>query len=280
VAEDLWKLYEGYFTRGSVGRVSGLRRLVESSILASMGYDGSQLKRVLGTALSWIGPLKEAVELSVMTLDGRMRGKLLDVGCGDGRFLAKMRDLGWEVTGVEPDGLAVEVARERFGLDVHRGTLEDIRFPERTFDVVTMNHVIEHVPDPVGTLEECLRVLKPGGRLVVTTPNVESLGHRLFGKRWFHLDPPRHLYLFSARSLLMCAERAGLRVTGFWTSARSARWMWAVSWAIRWYGTLPGGPFGRRSLWLRLSGLAFHAAECSLVWTGYIGEELVFTATR
>ncbi|MGH2395464.1 MAG: class I SAM-dependent methyltransferase [bacterium] len=130
-----------------------------------------------------------------LSVQSAPRGRLLDVGCGSGRFLVHMRDLGWEVTGVEPDPVAVRVAHRSFHLNVASGTLEDAGFPESCVDVVTMNHVIEHVPDPISSLRECNRVLREGGRLVVVTPNVHSLGHWYFNHSWRGLEVPRHLQL-------------------------------------------------------------------------------------
>jgi SAM-dependent methyltransferase len=119
-----------------------------------------------------------------------------------------MREMGWHVTGVEPDDTAVLVAQRR-GLDIRRGSIERQGFPDSCFDAVTMNHVIEHLPDPIGTLRECRRVLKPGGKLVLFTPNGASLGHRIFRESWRGLEPPRHLHIFSAGSLREAARAAG-----------------------------------------------------------------------
>lgn len=136
---------------------------------------------------------------------------MLDVGCGNGDLLARMRRRGLSVEGVDVDGAALEQARRKHGLTVHLGRLEDIRFPDDSFDIVTMNHVIEHVHDPVLLLQECLRILKPGGRLSVATPNLDGLGHRRFGRNWRGLEPPRHLHLFTRKSLGECAAKAGIR---------------------------------------------------------------------
>jgi SAM-dependent methyltransferase len=220
------------------------------------------------------------VELGTGCLNGQVRGRLLDVGCGNGQFLVKMRKLGWEVTGIEPDRQAVKIAREQFDLNIHKGTLEEGKFPGDIFDAVTIVHVIEHVWDPTSTLQECHRILKPSSRLVIITPNIESLGHRLFRKAWRGLEVPRHLYLFSPRTLRVCAERAGLQVLKLWTTARSARWMWAASRLIYQEGILPGGSPQRQSLWLRLEGLAFWIIEYELCRWKNVGEEIVLVATK
>jgi len=93
---------------------------------------------------------------------------------------------------------------------VQLGSLEQQKFPAESFDAVTMSHVIEHVPEPIQTLSECARILRPGGRLFLWTPNHSSLGCRVFGKHWRGLEPPRHLHLFSPRSLKSLLNKAGL----------------------------------------------------------------------
>lgn len=153
-------------------------------------------------------------------------------------------------------------------------------FPDNAFDAITMNHVIEHLYDPITTLEECRRVLKPVGKLVIVTPNIESLGARLFGEVWRGLEIPRHLYLFSPSTLQMCAEKAGLKVLHLRTTARSARWMYATSYLIRRNRTLPGGSPQKVGPGLRLAGLVFQAVDHGLCIIKDVGEELVMIATK
>lgn len=285
--EELSKLYEHYYTHNSsnfIPRLASLRRMIRDAILAtSFSYNSlptNSLQKGMGRVCAWIGPIREMVEIRVRTLNGERRGKLLDVGCGNGEFLAMMRYLGWEVMGVEPDEEAVKVAHEQFGLSVYKGTLEEAGFPDDMFDAITMNHVIEHVFDPISTFKEVLRVLKHGGRLVVLTPNVESLGHRLFGKAWFHLDPPRHLHLFSPYTLQTCFEQAGLMAFQLRTTACSARWIWVASRFIQRNGFLPAGSPSKQGLWLRLEGLIFQGVEHGLCWMRNAGEEVVLIATK
>lgn len=104
-------------------------------------------------------------------------GVLLDVGCGNGRYLETMRRLGWRCVGVETSDVAVEQCRSS-GLTVHHGLLDDAGFPDAHFDVITARHVIEHVPDPKGFVAETFRILKPGGLFLLETPNSDALGRR------------------------------------------------------------------------------------------------------
>lgn len=141
-------------------------------------------------------------------------GRLLDIGCGSGAYLARMRDVGWDVTGVEVDPVAAEVARDR-GLKVFAG-VEEV---PGTFDVVTLNHVIEHVPEPLQLLCDALE--RTGDTLLLRTPNAASLGHRLFKTRWYHLDPPRHLFVLTPKGLQRLVSRLPVDVS-MSTSNRSA----------------------------------------------------------
>lgn len=149
---------------------------------------------------------------------------LLDIGCGNGSFLSQMRALGWEVAGVEPDPQSAAHARAA-GLDVRDGLLQQHSWPDNHFDAVTMNHVIEHLHDPVDTLRRSWRLLKPGGLVRVITPNFGSWGRLYYGSDWVPLDPPRHLILFTERSLRQAMERCGFSVSRpTHTSLRGREW--------------------------------------------------------
>ena len=134
--------------------------------------------------------------------------RLLDVGCANGGFMLQMRAAGWEAAGVEPDPKSAAQAKAA-GLDVRAGLLEANMFPEAHFDAVTLNHVIEHLHDPIDTLRHCFSQLKPGGVISIATPNLASYGHSLFGGDWFALDPPRHLVLFTPDSLRLALKASG-----------------------------------------------------------------------
>ena len=136
--------------------------------------------------------------------------RLLDVGCGSGEFLAYARSAGWEVVGVDPDPKAVEVARNR-GLDVRKGGIEVLDPEWDRFDGITLNHVIEHVHEPLTVLERCYALLKPGGWIWLETPNLDALGHKRYRANWRGLEPPRHLVLFTRFSLVQALERAGFQ---------------------------------------------------------------------
>lgn len=142
-------------------------------------------------------------------------GKLLDVGCGSGRYLATMRSLDWDVQGVElsEDGLKVCLAS---GLPVHHGDLKSASFSDDSFDVITVRHVIEHIREPHPFMAELARILKPGGKLIIVTPNSDALGRDYLGANWYANDVPRHLILFSRDNLDQLASKYGLHSYKTW----------------------------------------------------------------
>jgi 2-polyprenyl-3-methyl-5-hydroxy-6-metoxy-1,4-benzoquinol methylase len=184
---------------------------------------GSFVRQRLSDALIAVDPLRrERDHLLMMYLDKSLPGKLLDVGCGNGARLARLRALGWEVCGQDLDPQAVSFAVKTFGLQAYQGRLEDIRFPEASFDYITLNHVVEHSHDPVRLLKECRRLLKKGGLLVIVTPNGRSFAHKYFGPFWRGLEPPRHIHIFSPKTLSILAAKAGLSVFRSWTTVANA----------------------------------------------------------
>jgi ubiquinone/menaquinone biosynthesis C-methylase UbiE len=142
---------------------------------------------------------------------GRQPGLILDVGCGKGRMLHELRKKGWGVCGTELSDLSCDFAKEEFGLDIKKGDVSECALPDDHFDVITMWHSLEHCRDPHGTLNECHRVLKDGGILIVAVPNLASLQYRLSKDKWFHLDVPRHLYHFTPSVLTRLVNASGFK---------------------------------------------------------------------
>jgi SAM-dependent methyltransferase len=133
---------------------------------------------------------------------------VLDVGCGNGEFLRASSDAGWRSLGCDPDPKTVQRARAG-GFEVRLGGIEAWADAGASFDAVTLNHVIEHLHDPLGEIAQAWRLLKPGGTIYIETPNVDALGHALYGPAWRGLEPPRHLVLFSWGGLTRVLRKAG-----------------------------------------------------------------------
>ena len=158
------------------------------------------------------------------------QGKLLDIGCSSGGFLASLRSPSWQLFGIEMSEWAAKLARERSGAEVLVGDALDARFAPGTFDAITCFHVLEHLPQPAEVLARIGEWLKPGGIFYVMTPNIDSVGARVFGSYWYALEVPRHLYLFSPASLRKLCQSAGLEELSLTTHRelfieRSARYI-------------------------------------------------------
>jgi SAM-dependent methyltransferase len=135
-------------------------------------------------------------------------GRALELGCADGRFLERLRALGWHAQGVEPAEKPALLARNR-GFDVHQGTLEPNLFPANHFDAVFAWMVLEHVHEPRQVLEEVRRVLKDSGSLVISVPNFACWERRIFRTFWYALGLPIHLQQFTPRSLRALLDECG-----------------------------------------------------------------------
>lgn len=236
--QDFAKLYEDYFTHEmaisfAADQTSLFRKELGAALLAGgFGYTlqqsrlGTSLFRLLGRHSRFF---RARVGSGIAWLDASWRGRLLDVGCGNGEFMLRMRKLGWDVVGFEPDPRAAAVARETHDLRVVSSSLSAEDFTAASFDAITMNNVIEHVTDPLATLGLLKKLLKAGGRLVVQTPNLSSLGHRRFGGEWRGLEPPRHLFLFTPQALTTMMGSAGFKIVAAENNAIAADFMWNQS---------------------------------------------------
>jgi 2-polyprenyl-3-methyl-5-hydroxy-6-metoxy-1,4-benzoquinol methylase len=215
--EDLKKVYENYYTHEEIEKsenYSTLRRLYynirDGYLSIKYGYNSSLSisKKTSGIALFLFPIQRSAIDYSISFLPAMHNGTLLDVGCGNGDRLLLLRELGWQVEGIDIDEVSVRNSRNK-GLKVHSGTLHDQKYPECNFDAVILNAVIEHVHNPLEILRECRRILKPFGKTVITTPNCESFGHVMFKSDWRGLEPPRHISIMTMSSLKKLALIAG-----------------------------------------------------------------------
>jgi 2-polyprenyl-3-methyl-5-hydroxy-6-metoxy-1,4-benzoquinol methylase len=149
------------------------------------------------------------------------RGKIVEVGSSLGFLLAAMRQDGWSVLGVEPDRNASRYAIAKQRIETINSTLEAARLPDEFADAVVMLHVIEHVPDPVGTLREIRRILKPGGHLILETPRYDTLMFRLLGSRERSLSCDGHIFFFTTDTLRTAYTAAGLELERLEYTGRS-----------------------------------------------------------
>jgi 2-polyprenyl-3-methyl-5-hydroxy-6-metoxy-1,4-benzoquinol methylase len=286
VQDDIWKAYRSYYTHAAPERPQdkpGIFRRVFRACMARMracylddkyGYS-TQERDWTDRLVSWLSCLLPQVadwDMSVMFLPARPGGSVLELGCGGGDLLCRLSALGWRAEGVDVDPNAVDNARRK-GLNVKLGPVEALAYPAECFDAVIMVHVIEHVHNPRRLLQECYRILKPGGQLSLVTPNADSLLHRLFGRSWFPLEPPRHLHIFNIAAIKKLLEGAGFETVHPFTTIRDADGLVAASRSIRQTGRFTLG--SAQPLWVRVCARILQVFEWLLtIVDPSAGEEL------
>jgi len=289
--DELGKFYQTYYTHAPKSDQPAkpertrpkrpLKASLKGYLANRFGYargECSSWTRLLGWT-TWLTPVRRMhLDFTLMHLPAVPGGRVLDVGCGGGQILANLQQHGWIGEGVDFDPQAVAAARER-GVHVRLGGLADQNYPAGSFDAVIMSHLIEHVPDPSALIQECYRILKPGGRLAIVTPNPQSLSHRLFKRAWRGLEPPRHLYIQTRNSLGKLTRNGGFSEVSLETSARFAEGMFRQAFELR--RLQAGGsrtPFPGQKLVCR----ALELLEILLLSIGAraIGEEHVCIATK
>jgi len=188
-------------------------------------------------------------------------GKILDIGCATGQFLHYMKSKGWKTVGIEPDTKTRERAISEFGLDVfpedHLDTLN-----VASFDAITMWHVLEHVADLNGRIEQLKKLIKANGTLIIAVPNCEAYDAELYGPFWAGYDLPRHLYHFSKPDIKLLLEKHGfliqkilpMRFDSFYVSLLSEKYLhgkmrwWPAIWNGFWSNMKSGQKRGHSSL--------------------------------
>jgi len=240
IPEDLPKAYEHYYTHNANPEKWKLRAKYEEWLFKAvsqyrldynMGI--SKTFAFLLTFLADVTPAGvESLELEAMFLKPpRGSGRLMDFGCGNGERMRRMIPLGWNAEGLDMDPEAVKTALAS-GLVVTQGGIEALEHRKVTFEAIFMGHVLEHLVDPLASLQKITGALEKGGRLVLLTPNPSSFGSRCYGRHWRGWEPPRHLNLFPLALLSELVTRVGLRVEVQKTSAQGARYILGWSMAL------------------------------------------------
>jgi SAM-dependent methyltransferase len=180
------------------------------------GYWRSDSPRTIG-----YGDYRQDEDLYLRTFERRMKfvlrhvppgGRALDVGAAAGYFVRVAQNHGFDAVGVELSAEIAQHGRDRWGLDIHVGTLDSAPFESQSFDLITMWDVVEHIPDPVALLRKARQLVKPSGALVVETQNIDSRFARLLGRRWQHYKHAEHLYHFNPDTIDALLARAGFRI--------------------------------------------------------------------
>lgn len=138
-------------------------------------------------------------------------GKILDIGCGTGEFLSVCKNAKWNTLGIEPDNDARKKAIENHGLDV-REEVALKALKDEEFDIISMWHVLEHVPRLNERIEDLKRLIKPNGIIIIAVPNLTSLDAKIYKEHWAAYDLPRHLYHFSPQDIESVFKKHDLKV--------------------------------------------------------------------
>ena len=141
-------------------------------------------------------------------------GCALEIGCGEGWVLAALKKHGWQVIGLERTVDSARFAAQELDVPMVVGGLESLN-PTAQFDRIILHQVLEHLPQPMQTLQACVRLLRPGGQMIIEVPNLGSWQFRYAQRHWVHLDVPRHLGHFTPDSIRQALARAGLEVEGY-----------------------------------------------------------------
>jgi 2-polyprenyl-3-methyl-5-hydroxy-6-metoxy-1,4-benzoquinol methylase len=143
----------------------------------------------------------------------KKQGSILDVGCAEGFFLKHMKMQGWDVTGIDFSEQAISYGKKHLGLELYVGEVVKLeRKIKRKFDVITLWATLEHVYDPLETVEAAKKLLTEDGILIYAVPNMGSIQAKIFGKYWLHLDVPRHLCFFTPETARLLCDKTGLTI--------------------------------------------------------------------
>ncbi len=187
-----------------------------------------------------IGGLLDGLHQSRLREINKITGKpgsLLDIGCGKGRFLSNAVKIGWDAEGQDYSLAQAAMAETKAGTKVWVGDLDSLPIFSRNYDVVTMWHVLEHMPNPQNVVKSIHSMLAKDGLLIIEVPNFSSWQAKIGGRKWFQLDVPRHLWQFTPEGIGQLLQHNGFDVIAVKT----------------WSGEL--GPFGMLQTLLNRLGL-------------------------
>lgn len=204
VPEETQKLYPSDYAPHSTavkGSGAGIHSL----------YNRLMKTPVIAQLVRWVTNVK-IINSIYSRLDQKKR--ILDIGCGAGAFLNRVRaEKGCEVYGVDISEAAVRAAKNSYGLDIFKGTITEAPFEDASFDVITAWWYLEHVPDPQANAVKISSLLKPNGHCIIGVPNFNSFNAKHFKDKWYHLDCPRHLCIWTPSAMKRLLEQHGLKVT-------------------------------------------------------------------
>jgi len=231
--DELWKIYVEYYTHGSEGKYTFdfIRNIENKYYELAYGYRNLDKPNSIlpGFIVNLFPTEKSELDFRILGLDAVPGGKMLDIGCGNGHLIKRLMKMGWNVEGMDFDPVAVEYCKS-LGLNAKAGDFFELNYPSDYYDAVTLSHVIEHVPNPAKTLTEIFRILKPGGKVVMATPNSDSwLYTDVFKENWLSLHPPAHIHIFNLDNLGDLVKNAGFELKKAKTTVRNDGFVYAAS---------------------------------------------------
>lgn len=201
ILEKHYPRHQYYSYKGSIKGLSGMIRRFRSYLIKNY-YEPTILSRAFSLLVQGVPGIPKK--------PNKKPWKVLDVGCGSGDTLMDLKKIGWDAYGLEIDKNAIKLAKERGLVNIKLGGYKKIvNFPDNYFDCIRLYHVIEHIADPRNCLQLIYKKLKPGGEVILGTPNADSVVSKLFGKFWYNLDIPRHLFVFSPKILSKIIKSEG-----------------------------------------------------------------------
>ena len=289
IEEDLGMAYINYYTHHNQEKLSLIKKIFQA---AQNAYHHKIFGYELKSSQKWqrfLLPLVYLHPLGIDTVNGNVmflrnnpgKKKLLEVGCGTGEALKKMAEKGWEVYGIDFDQKAVNQAILN-GIAAEYGTLNSQNFEKNSFDAVYLSHVLEHVPEPRSFLSECYRVMKQNSKLVIITPNTNSLGHILYKSSWRGLEPPRHLFIFNDINIEALLKEIGFTKIQVKTSGRSAYYILQMSRFLSSHNELLIKSRNNKFRLIdKLIGLVFQIIESLCIkFDKHLGEEIILICSK
>lgn len=216
---SIGRAYQNYYTHKSIGRSQHRFKWSGRGLRGHLtrGYLNLHYAHQLPTSFVLCGLIGALVRTRRADMDYLIRhlptpkaknAPCLDVGCGNGAFLRIAKDLGYSPIGLEPDDAAAQSGRDA-GFDIRNGSLPNSGLPDAYFEQITLSHVFEHFHRPRDAAKEIFGLLKPGGRVWFSQPNLGAAGLKLFGRYWRGLEPPRHLSLYDVESFMNLLKNTG-----------------------------------------------------------------------
>ncbi|MDQ3076068.1 MAG: class I SAM-dependent methyltransferase [bacterium] len=204
---------------------------------------------------------------------------VLDFGCGNGDLLRALKELNLIVSGVEFEDSVLQNLKLEFGDNNIKNVKDILDFQHKSFDVIVLSHVIEHLLNPSEVLKSLNLLLKDKGTMIILTPNIESLGHKVFGSKWRGLEVPRHRFLFSVKSLEKILRNNSFTTQEVIFSSRMARGIF-VSGLVPSFETMSSKPSWRYLIHFPGEIFAFFEGLLKVLGFGRLNEEMIFLAKK